>query len=150
MLISTLVVVQQLAFLNQQSLGFDPEQVIAVDLSDAARAKYSVLQETLRQHPQIQQITTAQYYPGKQPEINNFRLDSDNGPHDRVLQQTWVDHHFLATLNIPLLRGRNFAAHHPIDTVSDLPLAGVLVNETLVASLGWTLDDALGRSISSD
>ena len=150
MLIGTLVIEQQLAFLNQQSLGFAAEQVIAVDLSEAARAKFSALQETLRQHPHVRQVTTAQYYPGKKPEINAFRLGSDEGAQDQVIQQTWVDHHFIETLGISLLSGRNFSSQNPIDTVSDLPIAGVLVNETLVKSLGWTNDNALGRLISSD
>ncbi|MGD1891024.1 MAG: ABC transporter permease [Cyclobacteriaceae bacterium] len=146
MLISTLVIFRQLLFVNQQSLGFSPEQVITIGMSNEDQRKFLPLKTALLQNPNIQQISTTLYHPGEKPEINSFHLESDEGQQDRILQQLWVDHEFLPTLDIQLISGRNFSAREPGDTTR----AGVLVNEALVKSMGWTKENALGRRLSSD
>jgi putative ABC transport system permease protein len=146
MLISTLVIFRQLLFVNQQSLGFSPEQIITINLSNEDQRKFIPLKEALLQHPNIQEISTTLYHPGEKPEINSFHLESDEGQQDRIFQQLWVDHEFLPTLNIRLEAGRNFSPREPGDTTG----AGVLVNQALVRSMGWTVDNAIGRKLSSD
>ncbi|MGB3780456.1 MAG: FtsX-like permease family protein [Tunicatimonas sp.] len=146
MLIGTWVIYQQLHYLNRQSLGFNPEQIVTVPLSDEAYRQFLPLKQALLQHDGVQQLATARYPPGKKPEVNSFHVEGPEGTQDRILQQLWVDHDFLATLDISLVSGRNFSERDPEDTTR----AGVLVNEALVKSVGWTVDDAIGRQLSSE
>ncbi|MEM9674804.1 MAG: FtsX-like permease family protein, partial [Bacteroidota bacterium] len=146
MLISTLVIFRQLLFVNQQSLGFSPEQVITIGMGNEDQRKFLPLKDALLQNPNIQQISTTLYRPGEKPEINSFHLEADEGQQDRIIQQLWVDHEFLPTLDIQLVCGRNFSVREPGDTTR----AGVLVNEALVQSMGWTNENALGRRLSSE
>ena len=146
MLISTVVIFRQLQYVNQQSLGFSPEQIITVQLNNEDQRRFLPLKTALMEHPDVEQIATTLYHPGLQPEINSFHLESDEGRQDRIYQQLWIDQGFLPTLNIQLVAGRNFSAREPEDTTR----AGVLVNQALVRSMGWTNENALGRKISSD
>ncbi len=146
MLIGTWVIYEQLHYLNRQSLGFNPEQIVTVPLSDEAHRQFMPLKQALLQHDGVQQLANARYPPGKKPEVNSFHVAGPDGTQDRIFQQLWVDHDFLATLGIPLLSGRNFSTRDPEDTTR----AGVLVNETLVRSMGWTVDNAIGRQLSSE
>ena len=146
MLIGTFVIYQQLNYLNHQGLGFSPEQVVVVDLNEGAYRRFLPLKQALFQQDGVQRVATALYPPGEKPEINSFHVEGPNGTQDRILQQLWVDHDFMATLDIPLISGRNFSVRDPEDTTR----AGVLVNETLVKSMGWTTDNAVGKQLSSD
>ena len=146
MLIGTWVIYEQLHYLNRQSLGFNPEQIVTIPLSSEARRRFVPLKQALLQHDGVQQLATALYPPGKKPEVNSFHVAGPNGTQNRILQQLWVDHDFLATLDIPLVSGQNFSVRDPKDTTR----AGVLVNEALVKSVGWTVDDAIGRQLSSE
>jgi len=146
MLISTLVIFRQLLFVNQQSLGFSPEQIISIALSNEDQRRFLPLKNALLKHPDVQQIATTLYHPGSKPEINSFHLESDEGQQDRIFQQLWVDHEFLPTLDIKLIDGRNFSPREPGDTT----LAGVLVNQALVRSMGWTNENAIGRRLYSE
>ena len=146
MLVCTFIVYQQLHFLNKQYLGFDPEQIITVNLSSEAYQHFLPLKEALLQDAHIQAVATTQYIPGDKPEINSFHVESANGMQDYILQQIWVDHDFIPTLKIPLISGKNFDAHDPEDTTR----AGVLVNEALMKKMGWTPENALGRKLRSE
>ena len=146
MLIGTWVIYEQLHYLNRQSLGFNPEQIVTVPLSDEAHRQFLPLKQALLQHDGVQQLATARYPPGKKPEVNSFHVAGPDGTQDRIFQQLWVDHDFMATLNMALVSGRNFSVRDPEDTTR----AGVLVNEVLVKSVGWTVDDAIGRQLSSE
>ena len=146
MLIGTWVIYEQLHYLNRQSLGFNPEQIVTIPLSDETYQQFVPLKQALLQHDGVQQLATARYPPGKKPEVNSFHVAGPDGTQNRILQQLWVDHDFLATLDIPLVSGQNFSVRDPEDTTR----AGVLVNEALVKSVGWTVDDAIGRQLSSE
>lgn len=146
MLVCTLVVYQQLRFLNKQYLGFDPQQIITVHLSSEAREHFLPLKEALLKNGNIQQVATTKYIPGEKPEINSFHVESTTGKQDQIFQQIWVDHDFAPTLGIQLMHGRNFASREPEDTTK----AGVLVNEALVKAMGWTTESAIGKKLSSE
>jgi len=53
-----------------------------------------------------------------------------------------VDYDYLRTLGIKLLRGRNFSKEFATDSSS-----GIIVNEAAVRQLGWTVDNAVGKTI---
>jgi len=69
-------------------------------------------------------------------ERNNGTIEADA----RMVQTFYVDPDYLHTLQIPLVKGRNFSEGHPADLHSS-----VLVNETLVRQMGWT--EALGKKL---
>ena len=83
---------------------------------------------------------------GRQPLAINYNRSSvyfpgRATPADRgiTISATWVDEHYLATLGVPLLRGRNFTA---ADTPASAKVA--LVNEAFVRR-HWPGSDGLGR-----
>jgi putative ABC transport system permease protein len=53
-----------------------------------------------------------------------------------------VDYDYLRTLGIHILRGRNFSKDFATDSAS-----GVVINEAAVRELGWTNDNAVGKTI---
>jgi len=52
-----------------------------------------------------------------------------------------VDYDYLRTLGIKTIRGRNFSKEFPTDS------SAIVINESAVNQLGWTNDNAVGKSI---
>jgi putative ABC transport system permease protein len=52
-----------------------------------------------------------------------------------------VDYDYLSTLGIQVIKGRNFSKDFPTDS------SGIVVNEAAVQQLGWTNDNAVGKTI---
>jgi putative ABC transport system permease protein len=53
-----------------------------------------------------------------------------------------VDYDYLRTLGIQLLKGRSFSKEFATDSTS-----GILINEAAARELGWTTDNAVGKTI---
>ena len=56
-----------------------------------------------------------------------------------------VRHDFIETFNIKVVEGRSFSKEITSDTVN-----AIMINEKMVKNLGWTNEEAIGKSIRSD
>jgi len=76
-------------------------------------------------------VGSANNYPGS-PNINLnlFTVQTDSGTTDKAIECYGVDENYLSTLNIPIVRGRNFSG------LSDT-LHSILVNEATVKHFRW-------------
>lgn len=140
MLISTLIVFDQLDFLRTKDLGFNKEQVVRIDLSGRElRRKSGVLVEKIRQSKDVEQVGMADSSPGEgigklliQVEDNEGKLD------EKGVDLYSADFDFVKTLGMTIVNGRDFSR----DVISDTTYA-VLVNEAMVKRMAWT--DPIGK-----
>jgi putative ABC transport system permease protein len=140
MLISTLIVFDQLSFLRNKDLGFDKKQVIRIDLSGRElRQKANVLAEKLKQNKEVELVGLADASPGEgigklliQVEDNEGKLD------EKGVDLFGANFEFIKTLGMEIVQGRDFSR----DVASDTTFA-VLVNEAMVKRMAW--DNPLGK-----
>ncbi|MBK9489689.1 MAG: hypothetical protein IPO07_13565 [Haliscomenobacter sp.] len=64
-----------------------------------------------------------------------------------VIRFAFTDEHFVNTLKVKLLAGRNFT---PQDTSSDFSKAKVLVNQTVLKTMNISQEEAIGMVLRSD
>lgn len=134
----TLVMSRQMAFLQSRNLGFRQEQIVVLENRASDReAMQQRLRDELEQHPEIIGTTGAQFSFTSGSHSVGFQFQEQA----LVVQEFRVDSHFLPTMGIPLLAGRNFSP----DISSDKEQA-VIVNEKFVETLG--LDDPLTTTIT--
>jgi putative ABC transport system permease protein len=136
MVFGVLVIHQQMKFLRNHNPGFDREQVMSISAPDdsAARSKMKAFAAKLRQQSYAQQVTVGsnvmsvdETYPA------GTTIFKANGKRKEVISNYFfIDEHFLSTLNIKLLQGRNLSS----DQVSDIN-GGFIVNEAFVKMSGW-------------
>ncbi|HYC85841.1 MAG TPA: ABC transporter permease, partial [Chryseosolibacter sp.] len=129
MLISTLVVYDQLQFLRNKDLGFDKERVMRIALNERSqREKSQVLVDRLRQVKEVSNVGMANSSPGEG--INKLLLkveDNEGKLSDRGVDLFGADFDFVKTLGMEIVQGRDFSR----DVASDTTYA-VLVNESMV------------------
>ncbi len=142
MLICTWVVYSQLAYLRKKDVGYSKEQVmsITVNTGEDERGKIFAMNNDLRRLPGVKTVGTGNNYPGSPGiSLNLFTVQTNTGHVDKGLECYGIDENFLSSLNIPVVKGRNFSG--PADT-----LHSIMVNETLVKHFGW--DNAIGKRVT--
>jgi len=153
-LIATFTMNHQLNFLIKKDLGFSTSNVITVELSmdDSEKAfrtanrlsiealsmpgveTVSAIASSYRFDPMMIQF---KYGIGMGTMVTGTTLENavDNG-----MTLELVDEHYLETMKIELLEGRNFSSNRASDIEN-----GILVNSTFVERLGW--ENPVGRVI---
>ncbi|HEU4551343.1 MAG TPA: ABC transporter permease [Chitinophaga sp.] len=146
LIIGTLVVIKQMQFFRSQSLGFQKEAVVLLDLpSDSSlQVKYPYLKARLSDLPGVAGTSFCSSEPSSLSGYYSdfyFNHEPDRQPYS--VKRLFADTGYLNTFRISLVAGR-------------LPYAGdtareLLVNETLVKKLGLqSAADMLGKTLSFD
>lgn len=140
---TTLVIYYQLVYMQNKKLGFDKERIIIVsDISRALGNRGQAFKDRLLQFPYIVKVASGQI-PGRKGGSFWGMMDKDNQRFK--VQNLHIDHDYIETLNIKILKGRAFSE----DFKSDLK-ESVVINEA--ASQYFTYSDTsknyitLGRS----
>ncbi|NNE77338.1 MAG: FtsX-like permease family protein [Pricia sp.] len=146
LIVATLVVFQQLQFIQGKDLGYAKDQVLIIEDVSAAGEQVQTFKEEVQQLAQVSSATLSGYLP-----TPSFRSDSSffkegASEQENALQmQEWnVDHDYLSTLDIALIAGRNFDRRFATDSTA------MLLNESAVDLLGVEPEEALGIRISDD
>lgn len=139
--IGSIVIYQQLHFIQNKSLGFNKEHVVYVDYWEKEIfEKEAVIQSELLNHPKIQEVAFSNRLPFG---INSFgNVDKWEGNHDKKqlnLYRSYVDYNFIDLFDMELVAGRNFSKKFPTDT-SD----AYILNQAALNALGW--ETAVGKS----
>jgi putative ABC transport system permease protein len=142
MIICTLVVFKQLNHLKTMDQGFDQKNVIGLQLNGAMPRKYPVLKQVLIDNANIKYVTSTNSPVGEGSGKLIFNVETDQGMAQKGVNFAFVDHDFIETLGIKIVKGRDFQKDMPSDT-----LTGVVVNETFVNRMGWK--DPIGKKVEA-
>ncbi len=142
LLVSSLVIYQQLDFMKNKSLGFDKEQVLVLPYAWDGKVQqaYELLKERFLQLPAIQYVTRSGDIPGRMATRMGYWAEGMPEDESRGIQALYVDKDFVPVYGIEVIAGR--AINNTI--TSDLE-NGYLLNERAVAHIGWTAEEAIGK-----
>jgi len=140
---STLIIINQLNYLQNKKLGFKKDNVVAVpfDHRSATRSVES-LKNDLFSHPEVISVTTSSTIPGQGGTRQNvFQPEGFVQKDAPLICAINVDKDFLPTMNIELIAGRNFSDKYSTD-----PAKSIIINETAVKRFGWK--NPLGKKVT--
>ncbi len=141
MIASTLVVINQLDYLQNKDQGWEMEGVISMQLPDNEPiSNMRLLKEKLLENPQIVHAGMTNTRVGSGSGKVIFQMETSNGMETRGINFAVVDHDFVETLGVQMVEGRDFSRDFIGDT-----LTGVVVNETLARRLNW--EEPLGKRV---
>ena len=141
MIISTLFIGQQLRYMREKDLGFQPDQLIVVNLNNGLinRERFSFI-ETLLRDKHFSTASLASGYPGGFYDATTVLIE---GHEENMRMRTlYTDDAYLRTMNLSMAAGRFFSKDFPGDSAN-----AVILNETAVRQLGWEPDQALGKRV---
>ncbi len=132
MIVATLVVFQQLDYSRSKQLGFNREQLVAIDINhDDVQTNYLTVKNEFLRNPAVRSIAVSSRVPG---DWKNFRrIDvAKDGQAEGERQSMFfngVDEDFIGTFEIEVAQGRNFSRALASDS------SAVILNETAAKAL---------------
>lgn len=143
LIISTVVIIQQLGFLRHKNPGFSTENVIIASLDPRVMGKYSnTLKQELKKIAGVQHISFSSSIPGSGYPTNDKIPEGFNENNVQLMVDINVDEEFIPALGIELLQGRNFSNKISSDTRQ-----ACIINETAAKQYGW--ENPIGKTILS-
>ncbi len=149
-IISTLMMKNQIEFLSDQDLGFNKDNVVIVNMQDTAvlnRADF--IKAELMKNPGVLGVTDAIVVGGDATLGNNLLGASksmiiaetaDSVAANQTYPVMFIGDDYVKTMKLEIAKGRDFDKNQPSD-----PSSGVLVNEAMVKQMGWA--EPLGRDV---
>ncbi len=135
----TLIMLRQLHFLQQKNPGFNKENVLIVDASDAdTRRIYPLFKAALAANPAVEGVGASELSLGADAGWSRSGFDYE-GQHKEVFEY-FIDPDYMTVLNVDLLSGRPFDYAVSADTTQS-----VIINEAMMRDFGWTPASAPGQ-----
>ena len=132
MIAATLVVFNQLEFIQDKKLGFDQERLAVIDINhDDVQSNFLAVKTELQRVPGVQSVAVSSRVPGDWKNFRSINVTLASAAEDETTRMFFngVDEGFLQTYKINLLQGRNFSRQLASDT------AAVILNETAAKQL---------------
>ncbi len=144
LIIGTVVIYRQLTYMRKKDLGFDPSQVVIVQLrNEETRNKGKVIKEAFQAYPNVISAALSSGLPAGQLSGSGFFPEGYGDRDPWLIYGFSVDPDFIdRTMKMKIINGRNFSNEFATDSTA------VLINEVLLKKLGW--DDPIGKTIHSD
>lgn len=141
-IISTIVVSDQLHFLKNKDLGFDKENVVVLELQDSAfRSKVESFKNALLTNPNIVTAANSTGVPGRNGWIQVMDVEQETEMSEFAVILTQSDYDYPKTMGFEFLSGRDFDKNMGTDDT-----AAVIINETAARQFGWK-EEPIGKKI---
>ncbi len=138
LLICTFVIMRQFDYIYTKDLGFNKDNVICVPYHNDFSEKKDTIRQRLTESSHIRDLTFVSTQPNNVGNINPANWEGK--PNDEVVIFFFLltDDHYLNTMDIELLDGRNFSeeAYEP-------PNCEYILNEKAISIMG--IDDPIGK-----
>jgi putative ABC transport system permease protein len=146
LIIGTIAVKRQLAFIQNKKIGFNKDQVIIIKDAYGMDKQLESFKEEILKDSRILSGTISAFLPVSGTNRNdNTYWPEGVQPSDQTMVsiQCWrVDYDYLKTLGMKIKSGRDFSTEFPSDSNA------VIVNEAALRLFGYT-EDPIGKKIST-
>lgn len=141
LIISALVIYNQLDYIQSKSLGFETENIIYMRLhNDEMENYYTKLKNTLYSQPGVLSIAQGERLIGEPWPFSSLHIEGDETGELYQIKANSVDEDYLQTFDINLVEGRFFDDASLTDRTGS-----IVLNESAVESIG--LADPIGQRV---
>jgi putative ABC transport system permease protein len=131
LIISTLIIYNQLNYMQHKSLGFNRKQVLLVKHMNALNKQAAIFKQEVLQLPGVAGASLSSFVPTGHRRWANY-VTANNSTHQT---EFWpVDEDYLHTMSMELDKGRDF------DPALSSDSSAIIINQTAVKSMGFTGD----------
>ncbi len=145
MIISTLVVSDQMNYIKEKNLGFNQDNLMVIDINNGnVRNEFKTMRAEFAKIPGVQSVGVSTRVPGEWKGIDEVQanlLSGDGQVRDSViLFYMGFDEGMMETFDFEVLEGEYFSGNDQTD------MTKILVNEAAAKAFGYE-GDALGKSV---
>lgn len=149
LVVGTLIVLDQLRYMQQQELGFEKNEIMVINASRARSSNpeaFETLKQELKKLAVVGNVSMANSLPGNPGWQGQVSYPEGKTGADAVsVEYMAIDEDYVNTLGLSLIAGSNFDKSHAVDLEE-----GLILNESAVAAYGWlTPQEAIGKKIVS-
>ncbi|MDN3547891.1 ABC transporter permease [Mucilaginibacter aquaedulcis] len=132
LIIGTLVIYNQLNYIQSKNLGYNRNQVLIVKNTNALGNQAKIFKQEVKQILGVQDATLTGFLPTADYRSSSATFQDPTLDQKRaILPQVWaIDEDYLNTLDIKVVNGRNFSTQFQTDS------SAVIINETAARLLG--------------
>ena len=133
LIIGTLLINQQMHYIQTKKLGFNKEQVVIVNTAQSTEQEATTFKHEVLRSAAIKTGTVSGFLPVASNRWNDMWYpEKETDQKMSVGMQEWqVDPDYIATLDMQLLKGRNFSAGRITDNQA------VIINESAAKRFGY-------------
>ncbi|HUZ61644.1 MAG TPA: ABC transporter permease [Hanamia sp.] len=151
LIIYTIVILQQMHFMQTKDLGYNKDHVVVLPIGGNMLNNFQNLKDAFRQIPGIQSVTASYDTPDYVQWGDGITAIDKKGKHEISLNAMPVDLDFTKTMKMKMIAGRDFQQSDfgMMDTSDNYAnyQKPFIINETLAKKIGWTPQQALGKTI---
>lgn len=137
---ATLLMKDQLSYLQQRDLGYAKDQIMVLNTNDSSsRANTQTLKDKLLQNPLIESVSSSNFVPGLNIGRIVFTVQVGGESRQQELKFIQSGSDYLETLQIPLKEGRFFSGEERRGN------AYFVINETAARVIGW--ENPIGQKL---
>lgn len=149
LVVGTLIVLDQLRFMQRQELGFEKDEIMVVNAARASSPNpeaFETLKNEMKSLAVVSHVSYTNSLPGNPGWSGQVAYpEGKSGDEAISVEYMAVDEDYLSTLGLQLIAGDGFNKNHPADLSE-----GLILNETAVADFGWTTpEEAINKQITS-
>jgi putative ABC transport system permease protein len=154
LIICTVIVLQQLNYIQNKKLGYDKDHVIVLPIGRSVKNNYEAIKTEISRLPQVVSVSGANATPTFVQWGDVLKADNGHNKIEMSIKALPCDIGFVKTMNMQIIAGNDF-------TRADLALADTsnqyknfryafILNETAVKALGWTPEQAIGKKVDKN
>jgi len=140
LIVGTLVIFDQLSFIQNKSLGFEKEHKIILHNTSSLNGSAQTFKEEVLNDRNFASASISSYLPSPSSRSQSAVFKGNDPAAGTSSMQIWVtDHDFIKTLGMNILSGRDFSKDHASDSTT------VIINQSAVKR--FEFDEPLGQEI---
>jgi putative ABC transport system permease protein len=144
LIITTVIVFQQLKYMQQTALGYDKEHILTLPYNNSLNPQYESFRNSLLQNSKVKDVARSSRIPtGRLLDgMGASAPGADSmSPVKADIRYVAVDYDFIPAYGVHIAAGRNFSRAYGTDT------SNFIINEAAVKAIGWkSAQEAVGKN----
>jgi putative ABC transport system permease protein len=139
LIVSTLVMLRQLHYMQSTDLGLEPDQIVSINLSGSLDERFPVFKDAFQRIPNVVGVSGGEVVNGGFMII--FQDDAPVRPSEGLIRMYQTDHGYVNLLGMEIVAGNDFR-----ETLGDSERIPVLLNQSAVEDMQLT--EPIGQVIT--
>lgn len=142
LIIGTIVVYNQLHYIQNKKLGFEKEQVVILEDANLLGDQAETFKKEMLKYSQIVNVSISGFLPvtSNRNSTTIFPDGNFDDPRTASIQAWRVDYDYIKTMGMKIAKGRDFSRDYSTDTEA------TIINQQAVKQYGY--DDPLGQRLN--